>query len=208
MTTMLARLSAALAGRYRIERELGGGGMSQVFVAEEIGLGRQVVIKVLATELAEGVSADRFGREIRLAASLQHPNIVPLLSAGAAGVLPWYSMPFVRGESLRQRLEAGRVDSRIAVRVLADVARALGYAHGLGVVHRDIKPENILISEGVAVVTDFGIAKAVDAARTATRSALTTANAAPVSTRRIVVPPTSCTSMAYAHVVSEQTLVT
>ena len=162
----LPRLSAALADRYTIERELGGGGMSRVFLAEEIALGRQVVIKLLAPELAEGLSADRFTREIRLAARLQHPNIVPLLGAGTADGLPWYTMPFVRGDSLRARLDAGALDRSVALRVIADIARALAYAHAAGVVHRDIKPENVLISEGVAVVTDFGIARALSAAHT------------------------------------------
>jgi TolB-like protein/cytochrome c-type biogenesis protein CcmH/NrfG len=165
------RLTAALADRYRIERELGGGGMSRVFVATETELGRQVVIKVLAPELAEGISADRFAREIRLAARLQHPNIVPLLSAGATAGLPWYTMPFVRGDSLRARITVGPIEQRVALRFIADVARALAYAHSAGILHRDIKPENVLLSEGVAVVTDFGIAKAVSAAQTSAGSA-------------------------------------
>ena len=164
-TDPLDRLRASLATTYDFERELGGGGMSRVFVAGDTRLGRKIVVKVLNPELAEGISAQRFEREIQIAARLQHPNIVPVLSAGESEGLPYYTMPFVRGESLRARLTAGRLETRDALRVLADVARALAYAHDEGVVHRDIKPENVLIADGIAVVTDFGIAKAIDAAR-------------------------------------------
>src|SRR2546426_599473 len=164
-TDLVDRLRESLAASYDFERELGGGGMSRVFVATDTQLGRKVVVKVLNPELAEGISAQRFEREIHIAARLQHPNIVPVLSAGESGGLPYYTMPFVRGESLRAQLTSGRMDTRVTLRVLADVARALAYAHDEGVVHRDIKPENVLIAHGVAVVTDFGIAKAIDAAR-------------------------------------------
>ena len=161
------RLTAALADRYRIERELGGGGMSRVFLAEETALGRQVVIKVVAQELAEGLSAERFSREMKLAARLQQANIVPVLSAGVADGVPYYTMPFVKGESLRARIAGGApVGLAESVSILRDVARALAYAHSEGIVHRDIKPENVLLSHGTAVVTDFGIAKALTASRT------------------------------------------
>ena len=160
-------LQTALGTAYTIERELGGGGMSRVFVAREVALDREVVVKVLAPELAEGLSGERFAREIRLAAALQEPHIVPVLTAGAtAEGLPFYTMPFIRGESLRARMEAGRVPAAEATRILRDVAQALAYAHRLGVVHRDIKPENVLLSSGTAVVTDFGIAKALQASKT------------------------------------------
>ena len=130
-------------------RELGGGAMSRVFVAEETGLGRQVVIKVLPPDLAASLSLDRFRREIHLAASLQHPHIVPLLSAGQAGELLYYTMPLVEGESLRARLRRdGELPVPEAVRILRDVADALSYAHRHGVVHRDIKPDNVLLSDG------------------------------------------------------------
>ena len=161
------RLQQALGTAYVIERELGGGGMSRVFVAHEAALGRKVVIKVLRPELAEGLSAERFKREVRLAARLQHPHIVPLLAAGEIDdEVLFYTMPFVEGESLRQRLaREGALPLAETVRVLCDVAGALAYAHRTGVVHRDVKPENILLSDGGAVVADFGIAKAISASR-------------------------------------------
>jgi serine/threonine-protein kinase len=161
------QLQISLGTAYTLERELGGGGMSRVFVAHDTTLERNVVVKVLSPELAAGVSAERFTREIKLAAGLQQANIVPLLSAGETDGLPFYTMPFVDGLSLRARLERdGAVPIADAVSVLRDVARALVYAHERGVVHRDIKPENILLSGEAAVVTDFGIAKALSASRT------------------------------------------
>ena len=158
-------LRAALGANYRIERELGGGGMSRVFLADDLALDRPVVIKLLHPELAAGVNADRFKREVQLLARLQHPHIVPILSAGEASGLPYYVMPFVRGQSLRVRLESGPLPPAEAAGLLADVAKALAAAHAEGVVHRDIKPDNILISGGAAVVADFGIAKALTSAK-------------------------------------------
>ncbi len=162
------RLQATLGAAYRLDRELGGGGMSRVFVAEETVLGRTVVIKLLSPELAEGLNVERFRREIQVAARLQHPHIVPLLTAGESGGLPYFTMPFIQSESLRQRLtNSGELPISEAVRVLREVASALAYAHTAGVVHRDIKPENVLVSGGAAMVTDFGVAKALkDAAHT------------------------------------------
>ena len=167
MAELRDQLQKTLGDNYTLERELGGGGMSRVFVAVEESLGRQVVVKVLPTEMAGQVSIERFKREIRLAASLQQANIVPVLSAGDAGEVAYYTMPFVRGESLRARLAAkSALPIAECVAILRDVARALAFAHAEGVVHRDIKPENILLSGGTAVVTDFGIAKAIAASST------------------------------------------
>ena len=156
-------LQGALGDAYTIERELPRGGMSRVFLANENALGRSVVIKVLAPELAATLSAERFKREIKLAARLQHPHIVPLLHAGQAGTSLYYTMPFVDGESLRERMSGRRMELAEVSRVLEEVASALGYAHEQGVVHRDMKPENVLFFHGQAVVLDFGIAKALTA---------------------------------------------
>ena len=163
---ILPQLQESLGAAYSLERELGGGGMSRVFLARESELGRRVVIKVLPHEMAAGINAERFAREIKLAASLQQANIVPLLATGRAAGYAYYTMPFVEGRSLRDRLAREAVmPIGDAVNLLRDVARALAYAHGHGVVHRDIKPGNVLLSGGTAVVTDFGIAKALTASR-------------------------------------------
>jgi eukaryotic-like serine/threonine-protein kinase len=171
-------LQTTLGTSYTISRELGGGGMSRVLVARDTALRRDVVIKVLPPELVAGVNVERFRREILVAAGLQHPHIVPVLAAGEMDGLPWFTMPFVEGESLRQRLARGPLPISEAVGILREVAKALAYAHERGVVHRDIKPDNVLITGGTAVVTDFGIAKALSASRTAvdagaTRGSLT-----------------------------------
>ncbi|MEO5589255.1 MAG: protein kinase [Gemmatimonadaceae bacterium] len=164
---LLVQMQRTLGTTYTFDRELGGGGMSRVFVARETALGREVVVKVLAPELAAGVSAERFAREIATAARLQQANIVPVLAAGTSEGMPYYTMPFVKGEPLRTLMSSGTpLPMADRINVLRDVARALAYAHAEGVIHRDIKPDNILLSGGTAVVTDFGIAKAVSAART------------------------------------------
>jgi len=166
MEELSGRLQAALGAAYRVERELGGGGMSRVFLAEETRLARRVVVKVLPPELAAELSVDRFNREIQLSASLQHPHIVPLLAAGGSADVLYYTMPFVEGEALRTRLaREGELPVRDAVRILKDVADALAYAHARGIVHRDIKPDNVLLSGNHAVVADFGVAKAVSQAK-------------------------------------------
>ena len=165
MDPFFQRLEAALTPAYTIERELTGGGMSHVYLATEKALGRSVVVKVLPPELAAGVNRERFRREIHLAAQLQHPHIVPLLTAGEDGDLLYYTMPFVSGESLRVRLEErGRLPVKDVVRILTDIVDALAYAHAHGVVHRDIKPGNVLTQRSHALVTDFGVAKALSAA--------------------------------------------
>ena len=142
MTELLDRLQSALGDAYHVEKELGGGGMSRVFVARDVELGRAVVVKVLPPEMAAGVNADRFRREIQLAASLQHPHIVPLLSPGRRDDLVRYTMPLIEGEPLRAKLvREGELPVPETIRLLRDVADALAYAHARGVVHRDIKPQ-------------------------------------------------------------------
>jgi len=172
-----------------LQRELGGGGMSSVFLARDEALGREVVVKVLSPELAAGLSSERFTREIKLAASLQEPHIVPVLTAGTTSDgLPWFTMPFVAGESLRERLTRGAISTADALGILRNVAQALAYAHPRGIVHRDIKPENVLLSSGTAVVADFGIAKAVSASRTQAPEATLTQAGMAIGTPAYMAP--------------------
>lgn len=167
-------LQSTLGGAYFLERELGGGGMSRVFVATETALNRAVVVKVLPSDMAGHLSIERFRREISIAARLQHPHVVPLLAAGEVDGLPYFTMPFVEGESLRARLtRGGELPLPEAIRILREVASALAHAHAHDVVHRDIKPDNVLLSGGAAMVTDFGVSKAVDAAATAEAGGIT-----------------------------------
>lgn len=155
----------ALAGRYEIEHPIGQGGMATVYLARDVRHGRQVAVKVLRPDLSATLGAERFLREIRIAARLNHPNIVMLIDSGEAGGLLFYVMPFIKGDSLRRRLERERsLPPGEVVRIAAQVGDALEYAHRQGVVHRDIKPENILFAEGHAMVTDFGVARAVTTA--------------------------------------------
>ncbi|MEO6331140.1 MAG: protein kinase, partial [Gemmatimonadaceae bacterium] len=162
MADVRGQLQQALGDAYRITDELAGGGMSRVFIAEDRELERKVVVKVLPPDLAAGLNVDRFRREIQLAARLQHPHIVPLLSAGARDGLLFYTMPLIGGETLRARLNrAGELPIGEAVRIVRDIADALEYAHGEGVAHRDIKPDNVLVSGHHALVTDFGVSKAL-----------------------------------------------
>lgn len=160
-------LRASLGATFTLGEEMTGAGMSRVYRARDERLGRDVVVKVLRPDLAERVSVERFTREIRVAAALQEPHIVPVLDAGRTeSGLPYYTMPFVRGESLRARLNRGApLEPREGIAILRDVARALAFAHARGVVHRDVKPENVLLAGATAVVTDFGIAKALAASR-------------------------------------------
>jgi tetratricopeptide (TPR) repeat protein len=187
MAELLERLQAAVGDGFRIERELGGGGMSRVFLADETRLGRRVVIKLLPPEAAEGIPADRFEREVKLAASLQHPHVVPVLSAGVSDGLLYYVMPYIDGESLAARLaRVGALPVGEAVRIIRDVADALAYAHGRGVVHRDIKPDNIMLAGRHALVTDFGVAKAVSAS--ANRTAGLTTSGVTIGTPTYMAP--------------------
>jgi serine/threonine-protein kinase len=162
---LLEQLRAALGDRYRVERELGRGGMAVVFLAEDLKHHRRVAVKLLKPELSAALGSDRFLREIEIAAALQHPHILPLYDSGQAAGLLYYVMPFAEGESLRQRLaREQQLPLDAALRITREVGSALQYAHDHGVIHRDIKPENIMLSGGQAVVADFGIARALHAA--------------------------------------------
>jgi predicted esterase len=162
---VLERLKVALADRYRIERELGSGGMATVYLAHDLKHERLVAVKVLRPELAASLGADRFLREIKITANLNHPHILPLLDSGEADSFLYYVMPYVEGESLRDRLKRERqLPLEDALKITGEVADALGSAHRHNVIHRDIKPENILLEEGHAVVADFGVARAISAA--------------------------------------------
>ncbi len=165
MSDPVARLNAALEGRYAIERELGEGGMATVYLADDLKHGRKVALKVLKPELAAVVGAERFLAEIQVTANLQHPHILPLFDSGEVEGFLFYVMPYVEGETLRDRIDrVKQLPVEEAVALASKVAGALHHAHEHGVIHRDIKPGNILIQGGEPVVADFGIALAVGAA--------------------------------------------
>ena len=157
MTHNLDRLKSALADHYTIERELGAGGMATVYLAQDVKHGRPVAVKVLRPDLAAALGPERFLREIDIAARLEHPHILTLIDSGEADGFLYFVMPYIKGESLREKLLHGELPINDAVRILRDVADALTHAHGEGLVHRDIKPDNILLSGNHAVVTDFGV---------------------------------------------------
>src|SRR5690349_15168603 len=165
MTDDAERVRASLAGRYAIERELGRGGMATVYLARDLKHHRPVAIKVLAPDLGAAVGRDRFLREIATAAGLSHPHILPLHDSGEVDGLLYFVMPYIEGESLRDRMiREKQLPIDDAVTIVSEVASALSHAHNHHIVHRDVKPENILLSAGQAVVADFGIAAALDAA--------------------------------------------
>src|SRR5438093_350762 len=164
MSGVFDRLQEALAERYLIEREIGRGGMATVYLAQDLKHRRPVAVKILHPHLAANLGPERFHREVEIAARLSHPHILPLHDSGEADGFVYYVMPYVQGESLRGRLtREGKLPLNEALRITREVAGALGYAHGQGVIHRDIKPENVMLHEGEAMVTDFGIAKAISA---------------------------------------------
>src|SRR5215210_3858176 len=173
MPALLDRIRSALGTRYLIERELGRGGMAIVYLAHDQKHGRPVAVKVLRPELASSIGPERFLREIQMAARLTHPHILPLHDSGEVEGLLYYVMPYIEGESLRDRLQREhRLDLDQALELGREVADALDYAHQHGVVHRDIKPENILIANGQAVVADFGIARALSSAELLTEAGM------------------------------------
>src|SRR5437016_11563007 len=199
-TDLRERLQTTLSDAYHLERELGGGGMSRVFLAEELALGRRVVVKVLSPDLAAGVNFERFQREILVTARLQHPHIVPVFTAGETSGLPYSTMPFVEGESLRVRLlRTGAMPILVAVSMPRDVARALEFAHSRGVVHRDVKPDNILLTDNTATVADFGIAKALIASRVATSAAPMTERGVAIGTPQYMAPEQAAADASLDH---------
>ena len=160
---IMARLAAAIEGRYRIEKEAGRGAMARVYQAVDLASGRRVAVKLLPPDAATATNAERFLREIAVTKTLDHPNILPLIDSGATDGLYWYVMPFVVGETVREALVArGLMAIPDALQIVTQVGGALTYAHGKGIVHRDLKPENIMISGGQALVVDFGLARALD----------------------------------------------
>jgi eukaryotic-like serine/threonine-protein kinase len=199
MSDLAQRISPALGSRYRLERELGRGGMATVFLAEDLKHHRQVAIKVLDPEVAAAIGPERFRREIETVAKLAHPHVLPLHDSGEAGGLLFYVMPFVVGESLRDRLARERqLPLEEALRLVREVADALGYAHRQGVVHRDIKPENILLEEGHALVADFGVARAAAGAEKLTVTGVSVGTPAYMSPEQVVGGAADARSDLYA----------
>lgn len=200
MTDLRATLERFLGDSYTFERELIGGGMSRVFLAIDRSLGREIIVKVLSSEVAADLSVERFRREIHLAARLQHPHIVPLLTAGEVDGAPYFTMPFVEGESLRSRLmRVGELPVPEAVRILREVASALSYAHKHGVAHRDIKPDNVMLTDEFALVTDFGVAKALSESSRAPGAATLTGLGVTLGTPAYMAPEQATADQSANH---------
>ena len=187
MSVVQEQLSTSLAGRYRIERELGAGGMATVYLARDLRHDRQVALKVMNADVVAAVGGERFVQEIRTTANLKHPHILPLFDSGAAADTLFYVMPYIDGESLRARIRrSGPLPVGEAVQILREVADGLAHAHAQGVVHRDIKPDNVLLSGSHAFLADFGIARALEAAEAVDRTM--TATVAVVGTPAYMSP--------------------
>src|SRR5688572_21954564 len=189
MTDLAARLASALADRYVIQRPLGRGGMATVFLARDLKHDRDVAIKVLDPELSAAISGERFHREIQIQAKLRHPHVVTLIDSGDADGLLYYVLTYVEGESLRERLTRAPLELSEALRIWREVVDGIAYAHRHGVAHRDIKPENVLLSEGHALVADFGVAKVLSSApESGARDATLTAAGIAVGTPAYMAP--------------------
>lgn len=200
MTDLRATLERILGDSYSFQRELIGGGMGRVFVAIDRTLGREIIVKVLSSEVAADLSLERFRREIHLAARLQHPHIVPLLTAGEVDGAPYFTMPFVEGESLRAKLtRVGELPVPEAVRILREVASALSYAHKHGVAHRDIKPDNVMLTDEFALVTDFGVAKALNESSKAPGAATLTGLGVTLGTPAYMAPEQATADLSANH---------
>ncbi|HEX6574806.1 MAG TPA: serine/threonine-protein kinase, partial [Gemmatimonadaceae bacterium] len=189
MSDLVESLTQSLGDSYTFERELLGGAMSRVFVAQDKKLGRRVAVKVLSREVAAEVKTERFRLEIQLAARLSHPHIVPLLQSGELNGILYYTMPFIEGESLRRRVDReGALPIKEGIRILRQIASAIAYAHRNGVVHRDIKPDNVLLSDEFALVADFGVARALSAATTSDGDARLTSGGVALGTPAYMAP--------------------
>ena len=189
MSDLVESLTQSLGDSYTFERELLGGAMSRVFVAQDKKLGRRVAVKVLSREVAAEVKTERFRLEIQLAARLSHPHIVPLLQSGELNGILYYTMPYIDGESLRRKIDReGALPIKEGIRILRQVASAVAYAHRNGVVHRDIKPDNVLLSDEFALVADFGVARALSAATEADGDARLTSGGVALGTPAYMAP--------------------
>jgi eukaryotic-like serine/threonine-protein kinase len=187
--TSEAESRKVIAGKYRLIREIGSGGMATVYLADDLKHQRQVAIKVMKPELASAIGHDRFLREIEIVARLNHPHVLPLFDSGADEGRLFYVMPYISGASLRARLDREKqLDLPEAVRLTREIASALGHAHRQGLVHRDIKPENVLLADGIALVADFGVARAMHAVDATDRTQVSTELGVMIGTPRYMSP--------------------